>query len=89
MHWCRSGEGLPDPNLDEQYGVLVEHYRAMLELYGDDAGVKIARKHLGWYTKGLHGSAEFRNRANFIADPAQVLGEIERFYEPFRRRLAA
>ena len=89
MHWWRTGEGLPDPNLDEQYGVLVEHYRAMLELYGDDAGVKIARKHLGWYTKGLHGSAEFRNRANFIADPAQVLGEIERFYEPFRRRLAA
>ena len=89
MQWWRTGESLPDPDLDEQYGVLVEHYRAMLELYGDDAGVKIARKHLGWYTKGLHGSAEFRNRANFIADPAQVLGEIERFYEPFRRRLAA
>ena len=89
MQWWRTGESPPDPDLDEQYGVLVEHYRAMLELYGDDAGVKIARKHLGWYTKGLHGSAEFRNRANFIADPAQVLGEIERFYEPFRRRLAA
>ncbi len=37
--------------------------------------VKIARKHLGWYTKGLHGSAEFRNKANFIDDAEQVLGE--------------
>jgi len=43
----------------------------------------MARKHLGWYTKGLHGSAEFRHRANFIDDANQVLGEIERFYAPF------
>ena len=89
MHWWRTGEALPDPDLDEQYAVLVEHYRAMLEHYGEDAGCKIARKHLGWYTKGLPGSAEFRNKANFIADPHQVLGEIERFYEPFLRRMAA
>ena len=89
MHWWRTGEALPDPDLDEQYAVLVEHYRAMLEHYGEDAGCKIARKHLGWYTKGLPGSAEFRNKANFIADPHQVLGDIERFYEPILRRLAA
>jgi len=89
MHWWRTGECVADPDLEEQYAVLVEHYRAMLAHYGDDAGVKIARKHLGWYTKGLPGSAEFRNRANFIADSAVVLDEIERFYEPFRRRLAA
>ncbi|MBV8757281.1 MAG: tRNA dihydrouridine synthase DusB [Deltaproteobacteria bacterium] len=89
MHWWRSGEALPDPDLEEQYAVLVEHYRAMLAHYGEDTGVKIARKHLGWYTKGLPGSAEFRNFVNFIADPYQVLGEIERFYEPFVRRQAA
>ncbi|HYD25791.1 MAG TPA: tRNA dihydrouridine synthase DusB [Croceibacterium sp.] len=89
MHWWRTGESRPDPDIDEQFAVLVEHYRAMLEHYGTDAGAKIARKHLGWYTKGMHGSAEFRNRANFIDDPVQVLGEIERFYEPFLRRRAA
>src|SRR6478752_8548317 len=82
MHWWRTGESLPNPEIDEQYAVLVEHYRAMLALYGEDAGAKIARKHLGWYTKGLHGSAEFRNFVNFIDDPVQVLGELERFYEP-------
>jgi len=89
MHWWQTGETLPSPDFDEQYDVLVEHYGAMLEHYGADVGVKIARKHLGWYTKGMHGSAEFRNRANFIDDPEQVLGELARFYEPFLRRRAA
>jgi tRNA-dihydrouridine synthase B len=89
MHWWRTGERLPDPGMDEQYAILIAHYRAMLEHYGADVGVKIARKHLGWYTKGLPGSAEFRNRVNFIDDPAQVRGELERFYEPLQRRRAA
>ena len=89
MHWWRTGESLSDPDLDEQYALLTEHYRAMLAHYGEEVGVKIARKHLGWYTKGLPGSAEFRNFVNFIDDPVQVIGELERFYEPFLRRRAA
>ncbi len=89
MHWWRTGEKLETPTFDEQYRVLVEHYNGMLEHYGRDVGTKIARKHLGWYTKGMHGSAEFRNKANFIDDADHVLAEIERFYEPFLRRRAA
>jgi tRNA-dihydrouridine synthase B len=89
MYWWRTGEYRPTPDVDEQFALLIEHYHAMLEHYGEEVGVKIARKHLGWYTKGLPGSAEFRNKANFIDSPAQVLGEIERFYVPFLRRQAA
>jgi len=89
MHWWRTGEKLPDPQIDEQYETLVGRYSAMLELYGRDAGVRIARKHLGWYTKGMPGSAEFRNHVNSIDDPDEVLGELARFYEPFLRRKAA
>lgn len=89
MHWWRTGEMLESPSFDEQYETLVEHYKAMLDHYGRDIGTKIARKHLGSYTKGMHGSAEFRNHVNFIDDPDQVLGEIARFYEPFLRRRAA
>ena len=89
MHWWRTGERLAEPDVDEQLAVLLEYYCAMLAHYGEDVGVKIARKHLGWYTKGLPGSAEFRNRVNFIDDAAHVIGEIERFYEPFLRRRAA
>ena len=88
MHWWRTGEKLDSPDFDEQYLVVVEHYRDMLDHYGRDVGARIARKHLGWYTKGMHGSAEFRNHVNFIDDPDQVLGEIERLPEGFRQALA-
>jgi tRNA-dihydrouridine synthase B len=80
MHWLRHGTHLPDPSLSEQFALIVEHYDAILDHYGSETGVKIARKHLGWYTKGLPGSAEFRNRVNFIDDPREVLGSLERFY---------
>lgn len=89
MHWWRTGETRATPGIDEQYALVVEHYRRMLDHYGPDTGVKMARKHLGWYTKGLHGSAEFRNQANFIDDAEQVLGELERFYTPFLMQQAA
>ena len=89
MHWWQTGERRESPSFGEQYRVLVEHYRGMLDHYGRDVGTKVARKHLGWYTKGMHGSAEFRNHVNFIDDPDQVLGEIERFYTPFLRTCAA
>ncbi|MBL4896182.1 tRNA dihydrouridine synthase DusB [Qipengyuania citrea] len=89
MHWWRTGEVLESPSVDEQFETLIEHYRMMLDHYGEDVGTKIARKHLGWYTKGLHGSAEFRNFVNFIDDPMKVLEEIERFYEPMLQRRAA
>ena len=89
MHWWRTGQVLADPPIDEQYDVMVEHYHRMLDHYGEDVGVKIARKHLGWYTKGLPGSAEFRNMVNFVDDPRQVLGELARFYEPLLQRRAA
>ena len=89
MHWWRTGEVLQSPSVDEQFETLIEHYRMMLDHYGEDVGTKIARKHLGWYTKGLHGSAEFRNFVNFIDDPMKVLEEIERFYEPMLQRRAA
>ena len=89
MHWWKTGQTLASPDFDEQYETVIEHYERMLDLYGRDVGAKVARKHLGWYTKGMHGSAEFRNHVNFIDDPDQVLGELERFYEPFRHRRAA
>ena len=88
MHWWKTGERLESPSFDEQYAVVIEHYRDMLELYGAQVGVKIARKHLGWYTKGMHGSAEFRNRVNFLDDTVEVLDELKRFYEPFLHRRA-
>jgi tRNA-dihydrouridine synthase B len=89
MHWLRTGERLADPSMDEQYSVLIEHYEAMLSHYGREVGTRMARKHLGWYTKGLPGSAEFRNRVNFIDDADEVIAALGAFYAPWRQRQAA
>ena len=89
MHWFAHNSEIADPSLSEQYSVLVEHYRGMLDLYGVEVGVRVARKHIGWYTKGLTGSAEFRNHCNRIDDAQQVIGELERFYTPLLTKQAA
>ncbi|MCW2394499.1 MULTISPECIES: tRNA dihydrouridine synthase DusB [unclassified Sphingobium] len=83
MQGLVSGRTVENPDIAEQYAVIVEHYRAMLDHYGETTGVNMARKHLGWYTKGLPGSAEFRNMVNQVPDAATVLDMLERFYAPF------
>jgi len=89
MHFLATGERRPDPSVEEQYHVIIGHYDAMLSLYGKEVGVNMARKHLGWYTKGLPGSAEFRNRVNQIAEPAVVTAMLAEFYAPWLSRAAA
>ena len=89
MHWLEHGTLLPDPTLDQQYALLCGHYTEMLEHYGAITGVKLARKHLGWYTKGLPGSAEFRNRVNFMDDPKAVVAALHEFYAPLMQARAA
>lgn len=79
----------PDPTLDEQYRLIVAHYDDMLSLYGEHTGVAMARKHLGWYTRGLHGSAEFRNTVNKVPDGATVKAMLAEFYAPWTNRAAA
>ena len=89
MHWLKTGQQLADPTLDMQLEVILEHYQAMLDHYGSDTGVKMARKHLGWYTRGLHSSATFRNRINFVDDADEVMRSLREFYDPFLDRAAA
>ena len=89
MRWLQHGERRPDPSIDEQYRTIVAHYQEMLDLYGNEVGVNMARKHIGWYTKGLPGSAEFRNRVNQVPEAATVLRMLAEFYEPWTTRAAA
>jgi len=84
MQWWRGEPVAVDPAPYAQYEIIRRHYQDMLDHYGTDTGVKMARKHLGWYIKGVHGAAEFRNKVNFIADPDTVLRELEAFYAPYR-----
>ena len=89
MHWLHTGTMLDDPGIDQQYALIIAHYAEMLEHYGAITGVKLARKHLGWYTKGLPGSAEFRNRVNFMDDPRAVVAALDEFYAPLVEARAA
>jgi len=89
MRWLQHGERRPDPSIDEQYRTIIGHYEEMLSLYGTEVGVNMARKHVGWYTKGLTGSAEFRNRFNQEPDAAAALRMLAEFYAPWTTRAAA
>jgi tRNA-dihydrouridine synthase B len=88
-HFLNSGERRPDPPLRDQQAVLRGHVDDMLAHYGRETGIKIARKHIGWYSKGLPGSAEFRSAVNRSLDPAEVLDLVDRYYEPLIERWAA
>ncbi len=88
-HYLKTGERMADPPLSQQLSIIYEHMAAMLEHYGIATGIKIARKHIGWYSKGLDGSAEFRAGVNRSLEPAQVQELIRRFYEPLLARAAA
>ena len=76
----------PDPSLVEQKAILLAHYAAMLGRFGVDAGVRLARKHVSWYSRGLPGSAEFRDAMNRLPEPAPVLALIDRFYDGLLQR---
>lgn len=89
MAYLKDGTVLPDPSLDEQQAIVLEHYDAMLGFYGIQTGLKIARKHVAWYSKGLPGSADFRTRIMQIDQPDAVRRAVRDFYAPQLDRLAA
>lgn len=83
------GGAKPDPELDEQLSTMLEQYEDMLSLYGTHTGVNLARKHIGWYTKGLPGSAELRNKINQQDDSRVVIEMLREFCSPWLARAAA
>jgi tRNA-dihydrouridine synthase B len=87
--WLSARRRIADPPLLTQRATVERHYEEMLTHYGSDAGVRIARKHLGWYSKGLPGSAEFRARVNQEVEPLRVRALIRQFYDPLLERRAA
>lgn len=88
-HYLRSGHHLPDPSLNEKMKILLRHYEDMLMCYGRDIGIRAARKHVGWYSKGLPGSAEFRADVMRVQDVETVKSMIRDFYSRVIDRHAA
>ncbi len=89
MHYLETGEKLPDPSLSRQLETILDHYQAMLDHYGEANGLKIARKHLGWYTKGLPDSAGLRQILNQLKNPGEVKATLRDYFEPLIEQKAA
>lgn len=89
QHYLDTGGRVPDPAIDDQRDTVLTHYEDMLSHYGTDAGLRIARKHIGWYSKGLRDSAEYRSKVNNLTDPALVTQAIKDFYAMNADTLAA
>ena len=80
-HYLATGERLDEPLVTEIHEVLLEHLYDLYAFYGSERGVKIARKHISWYTKGLAGSASFRHRMNQLDTCEEQLEAADGFFE--------
>lgn len=89
MRFLKTGERPPEPPLAVRYQILIDHMDAMLSHYGTDPGLRIARKHIAWYSKGLPGSAEFRAEINRLGDAGAVRATIDTFFDRSMERQAA
>jgi tRNA-dihydrouridine synthase B len=88
-HYLATGECRPDPTLDQQLMLLVEHFDSIIDHYGEEVGCRLGRKHVAWYTKGLPASAEFRNAVNQSLSAPDVRALIRAYYAPLLERRAA
>jgi tRNA-dihydrouridine synthase B len=78
-HYLATGTHLPDPSLTEVRDTLVAHVANLYDFYGEHTGVRVARKHISWYSKGLRGGALFRdavNRADNAIDQMRMIAEF-------------
>jgi tRNA-dihydrouridine synthase B len=79
-HYLATGEHLPAPEVEEIRHVLIAHLEELYAFYGEETGVRVARKHISWYTKGLAGAAAFRHAMNQLQTCAEQLAGINRFF---------
>ena len=79
-HYLATGELLPLPGVCEIWQILIHHLEGLHRFYGEYAGVRIARKHISWYTRGLADSAAFRHRMNHLATAAEQREAIDQFF---------
>ncbi|HIF61207.1 MAG TPA: tRNA dihydrouridine synthase DusB [Rhodospirillales bacterium] len=88
-HFLKTGERLENPEISTQYEIVINHYGELIAHYGRERGLRVARKHIAWYTKGLPGSAGFRDVFNRINNIAEAKLALNSFYLPLLERNVA
>ena len=79
-HFLATGTHLLPPRVSEIHDILLAHLQDLYDFYGIDTGVRVARKHISWYTRGLIGSAAFRHRMNQLPDIVQQQQAVNDFF---------
>ena len=79
-HYLATGTHLPAPGVSEIHAVLLEHLEDLYDFYGIETGVRVARKHISWYTRGLCGSAAFRHAMNLLPDADTQRSAVNDFF---------
>ncbi len=79
-YYLATGNHLPLPEVTEIHRVLINHLYDLYDFYGEYSGVRIARKHISWYTRGLVGSAAFRHAMNQLQTTDQQVSAVNEFF---------
>jgi len=80
-YYLATGAELPAPSVAEARALIVQHLDEHYAFYGEELGVRIARKHLGWYTEGLIGAEAFRREANAAQSMDAQRAALERYFD--------
>ena len=85
-HYLDTGKHLPPPEVREIHRILVAHLQDIYGFYGEQRGVRVARKHISWYSKGLAGSAAFRHAMNQLETCQEQLAAVDAFFYELAER---
>jgi len=84
-HFLATGEHLPQPEVAEIHAVLLGHLDDLYAFYGEVTGVRVARKHISWYTRGLVNASSFRHRMNHLESVKEQLDSVDEFFSQAAR----
>ena len=79
-HYLATGERLPAPEVAEIHRIMLGHLDDLYRFYGEYTGVRMARKHIAWYSRGLADSAGFRHAMNRLDTTRQQIGAVDAFF---------
>lgn len=84
LHYLETGEHLSTPPLEEVEQILTGHLTELHSFYGETMGVRIARKHVGWYLQPQDDSKQFRQRFNAIDNALEQKDSIAQYFAGLR-----
>ena len=80
-HFLKTGDKLADPSLEDRCLIVKEHLKDMVDHYGEENAIRLARKHMGWYSKGINKSAPFRAAVNQARTYSEASEIVEEFFD--------